>query len=287
MAHDALEELLERIQSTVSEGEDSNVAEKKKDCIDLLERIEKEEVDVERLLRLRAGLYLKPFLVHVDPEISGFAKRIRNRWKKIVEEGTRGTKRKVMDTTTKGTNVEISRTDVSKDVYQDIKDPNRETRIKARSLLQEALREKEGREEEATTSKVAEEIEKELTKEFGDNGKAYKAQLRTLLFNLRDKRNPDFRRNILSGSIPASRLPLMKAEEMASDRKKEEIQQIRAHALWECERGQVQQQTTDQFQCGKCRQRKCTYYQMQTRSADEPMTTFVSCVNCGNRWKFC
>jgi transcription elongation factor S-II len=26
--------------------------------------------------------------------------------------------------------------------------------------------------------------------------------------------------------------------------------------------------------------------QMQTRSADEPMTTFVTCVNCGNKWKF-
>jgi transcription elongation factor S-II len=31
----------------------------------------------------------------------------------------------------------------------------------------------------------------------------------------------------------------------------------------------------------------CTYYQLQTRSADEPMTTFVTCVNCDNRWKFC
>jgi hypothetical protein len=31
----------------------------------------------------------------------------------------------------------------------------------------------------------------------------------------------------------------------------------------------------------------CRYYQMQTRSADEPMTTFVSCLNCNNRWKFC
>jgi transcription elongation factor S-II len=26
---------------------------------------------------------------------------------------------------------------------------------------------------------------------------------------------------------------------------------------------------------------------MQTRSADEPMTTFVSCLECYNRWKFC
>ncbi len=44
---------------------------------------------------------------------------------------------------------------------------------------------------------------------------------------------------------------------------------------------------TDQFKCGKCKARKATYYQMQTRSADEPMTTFVTCLNCNNRWKFC
>ena len=42
---------------------------------------------------------------------------------------------------------------------------------------------------------------------------------------------------------------------------------------------------TDTFTCKKCKSNKCTYYQMQTRSADEPMTTFVSCINCGNRWK--
>lgn len=42
---------------------------------------------------------------------------------------------------------------------------------------------------------------------------------------------------------------------------------------------------TDTFTCRKCKSNKCTYYQMQTRSADEPMTTFVSCIECGNRWK--
>jgi transcription elongation factor S-II len=44
---------------------------------------------------------------------------------------------------------------------------------------------------------------------------------------------------------------------------------------------------TDIFKCGKCHKRNCTYFQMQTRSADEPMTTFVTCLECGNRWKFC
>ena len=44
--------------------------------------------------------------------------------------------------------------------------------------------------------------------------------------------------------------------------------------------------TTDIYQCKKCKERKCHIYQAQTRSADEPMTTFVTCVNCGNNWKF-
>ncbi|ELA42428.1 transcription elongation factor S-II [Vittaforma corneae ATCC 50505] len=43
---------------------------------------------------------------------------------------------------------------------------------------------------------------------------------------------------------------------------------------------------TDMFQCSKCKQKKCTYSQLQTRSCDEPMTTFVTCTNCGHRWKF-
>ena len=44
--------------------------------------------------------------------------------------------------------------------------------------------------------------------------------------------------------------------------------------------------TTDIFECRKCNKRKCSVYQMQTRSADEPMTTFVNCLTCGASWKF-
>ena len=39
------------------------------------------------------------------------------------------------------------------------------------------------------------------------------------------------------------------------------------------------------FVCRKCKSRKTTYYQLQTRSADEPMTTYVTCIGCGNKWK--
>lgn len=40
------------------------------------------------------------------------------------------------------------------------------------------------------------------------------------------------------------------------------------------------------FQCSKCKSWRTTYYQMQTRSADEPMTTFATCHSCDKRWKF-
>ena len=42
---------------------------------------------------------------------------------------------------------------------------------------------------------------------------------------------------------------------------------------------------TDRYTCGKCKKNRCSYYELQTRSADEPMTTFISCLNCGHRWK--
>ena len=39
------------------------------------------------------------------------------------------------------------------------------------------------------------------------------------------------------------------------------------------------------FKCNKCKSMKTVYYQMQTRSADEPMTTYVTCTNCNTKWK--
>ena len=38
--------------------------------------------------------------------------------------------------------------------------------------------------------------------------------------------------------------------------------------------------------CGKCGMSKTTSYEMQTRSADEPMTIFAKCLCCENRWRF-
>jgi len=42
---------------------------------------------------------------------------------------------------------------------------------------------------------------------------------------------------------------------------------------------------TDRFLCKRCGKRQCTYYELQTRSADEPMTVFITCLNCGKHWR--
>jgi len=54
-----------------------------------------------------------------------------------------------------------------------------------------------------------------------------------------------------------------------------------------CERIQLEgdfSRATEKWQCNGCKMRKCTYYELQTRSADEPMTIFIHCLNCGKRW---
>lgn len=38
--------------------------------------------------------------------------------------------------------------------------------------------------------------------------------------------------------------------------------------------------TTDAYTCNRCKEKKCRVIELQTRSSDEPMTQFITCVNC-------
>lgn len=115
----------------------------------------------------------------------------------------------------------------------------------------------------------------------------YKARIRSLTSNLKDKSNPGLRESILDGSIGPDRFARMTPEEMMSEDRKAETEKAMKEVMNEVISAQDNAAETDMFKCGKCRKRKTKYYQMQTRSADEPMTTFVTCVNCGHKWKFC
>jgi transcription elongation factor S-II len=85
------------------------------------------------------------------------------------------------------------------------------------------------------------------------------------------------------GSIKAHSLAFMTHQEMCPDKW---IKLIEAKIKRDKNKFETNvEAATDTFTCRKCKSNKCTYYQMQTRSADEPMTTFVTCIDCGARWK--
>jgi len=135
--------------------------------------------------------------------------------------------------------------------------------------------------------RVAVSVESVMFEKLGRSNGPQKFKYRSIMFNMKDEKNPDFRRKVLLGRVKPEVLITMTADEMASDERQNKNKEIKVKALFECSRGNGPQATTDEFKCGRCGQRKCTYYQMQTRSADEPMTTYVTCTNCNKRWKFC
>nr|XP_043634296.1 transcription elongation factor TFIIS-like [Erigeron canadensis] len=172
------------------------------------------------------------------------------------------------------------------------KDPIRD---KVRELLSEALCKVHGEiddelRDEAEASdpyRVAVSVESAMFEKWGRSNGAQKFKYRSIMFNIKDPKNPDFRRKVLLGHVKPERILELTPEEMASTERQMENGKIKEKALFDCERGLPPKATTDEFKCGRCGKRKCTYYQLQTRSADEPMTTFVTCVNCDNHWKFC
>ncbi|XP_059936725.1 transcription elongation factor A protein 3 [Mesoplodon densirostris] len=135
--------------------------------------------------------------------------------------------------------------------------------------------------------KMASEIEDHIYQELKSTDMKYRNRVRSRISNLKDPRNPGLRRNVLSGAISSGLIAKMTAEEMASDELRELRNAMTQEAIREHQMAKTGGTTTDLFQCSKCKKKNCTYNQVQTRSADEPMTTFVLCNECGNRWKFC
>ncbi|XP_055759669.1 transcription elongation factor A protein 3-like isoform X5 [Salvelinus fontinalis] len=161
-------------------------------------------------------------------------------------------------------------------------------RDKCIEMLAAALRTDDNFKEFGTNcDSMAAEIEDHIYKETGATDMKYKNRVRSRISNLKDSKNPGLRRNVLAGGIELRRFAIMSAEEMASDELKQLRNNLTKEAIREHQLSKTGGTISDLFQCSKCKKKNCTYNQMQTRSADEPMTTFVLCNECGNRWKFC
>jgi transcription elongation factor S-II len=114
----------------------------------------------------------------------------------------------------------------------------------------------------------------------------YLGKVRSLYANLqRDSyvQNRDFLDKVLQGQYTGSELARLSSYEIFPDNwkglfdkraKQDKLKyELKPEAM------------TDAFKCRKCGSRSCSYYEVQTRSADEPMTQFINCLDCGNRWK--
>ncbi|NXQ06091.1 TCEA3 protein, partial [Vidua macroura] len=159
-------------------------------------------------------------------------------------------------------------------------------RDKCIEMLTAALRmDDDYKEFSVNCEKMASEIEDHILR--GARDMKYRNRVRSRISNLKDPKNPGLRRNVLCGAIEPSLIARMTAEEMASDELKQLRNAMTQEAIREHQMAKTGGTVTDLFQCGKCKKKNCTYNQVQTRSADEPMTTFVLCNECGNRWKVC
>ncbi|CAG8443168.1 8675_t:CDS:10 [Ambispora leptoticha] len=109
----------------------------------------------------------------------------------------------------------------------------------------------------------ATEIEEQVYRQFNNTDKEYREKLRGLIFNLKDRSNPRLRCNVVDGELAVQRLCTMSKQEMASEERKAKDAKIREQLLFKARGAGQQEAETDAFRCGKCGQRKTTYYQMQ------------------------
>lgn len=109
----------------------------------------------------------------------------------------------------------------------------------------------------------------------------YSCRLRTILYNL--KHNNNLIIQLQNGTLLPKTFALMSHQELAPEKWKERIDK-------KIKRDKSRLSTnieasTDLFTCKKCKSKKCTYYEMQVRSADEPATIFITCLDCGKNWR--
>lgn len=282
-------------------------------ALDLLKELKNIPMTLELLQSTRIGMSVNAIRKQsTDDEVTSLAKSLIKSWKKLLDEpaGEKNSEEKKKERTPPM----VSPSEASPEPREESSCSNSSNRsesvdvaantliatfprapttsdsvrIKCREMLSNALQ--TGDDFIAIGSDCDElgaQIEECIFVEFKNTDMKYKNRVRSRISNLKDAKNPNLRRNVLCGNVSPERIAKMTAEEMASDELKEMRKNLTKEAIRDHQVSTSSGTQTDLFTCGKCKKKRCTYTQVQTRSADEPMTTFVFCNECGNRWKFC
>lgn len=282
-------------------------------ALDLLKSLQSLNIDLYILTKTRIGMTVNELRkCSKDEEVITLSKTLIKNWKKCLtpavgkESSSASSANNVSKSSSKSSsNASSNGSSKKSDSKKDDKDKDRSSssskqtsfppvattdavRLKCREMLANALK-VDGEPPEGCPSpeELSEELEECIYAEFKNTDMRYKNRIRSRVANLKDSKNPTLRTNYISGAITAAKLAKMTPEEMASDEMKKLREKFVKEAISDAQLATVQGTKTDLLKCGKCKKRNCTYNQLQTRSADEPMTTFVFCNECGHRWKFC
>lgn len=131
------------------------------------------------------------------------------------------------------------------------------------------------------------EVEKAAFTVYKGETQDYKTKIRSLFQNLKNKTNRELGRKVMSGEVAADRFVVMTHDELKSAEQRKQDHALERENMKKAQVPMAEKSISDALKCGKCGQKKVSYSQAQTRSADEPMTTFCECTVCGNRWKVC
>ncbi|KAK4205376.1 transcription elongation factor S-II [Triangularia verruculosa] len=134
--------------------------------------------------------------------------------------------------------------------------------------------------------RLAMEVEAAAFRVFKGDTPEYRLKIRGLMTSLKRKDNPALGKRVRSGAITPDAFVKMTDDELASDAQRAEDEKLQLENMKKAQVPMAEKSISDALKCGKCGQKKVSYSQAQTRSADEPMTTFCECTVCGNRWKF-
>ncbi|CAI4233370.1 unnamed protein product [Auanema sp. JU1783] len=275
------------------------------DAVELLDALGRLPITLEVLTSTQIGKKLNEFRKKTaDEKLAKLAKNLIKEWKNLIDKKELNEKMPRNDSTSSNLSAKGKEIAKEKDTKKPEKPPvpvpssssgtfppkhllSDDVRNKSAQMILNALRYTDLPDGTLDPESLAVDIEQSLYDVHKGTNDKYKAGLRSRVFNLRDKKNTALRENVLTGVIKPKKLAIMTSEEMASDEIRQQREKFNHEAINEYQMATQQGTPSDMFKCGKCKKNNCTYTQLQTRSSDEPMTTFVFCLECGNRWKFC
>ena len=114
----------------------------------------------------------------------------------------------------------------------------------------------------------------------------YISRIRSIYSNIKEDsylKNKNLKNKILSGDIDPTKISNLSKYDIFPENWKDLIEEKMKKDKLKYEL--KPEAMTDIFKCRRCNGRSCTYYEVQTRSADEPMTQFITCLDCNNHWK--